>query len=193
MTTTPHSMPTTLMTPRLRLRAPVTADSSRIAMFIGDWDVAKMLSRVPYPYTEQDAKHWIADPGQGEHFAVVHANGVIGTVGLDVRDGSGALELGYWLAKPFWGRGFMTEAASAVIKALRACDESAAVTCSHFEDNAASAAVIRKLGFRPQGERQIDSVSRGQSVRSLTYRLPAGAPDTKPSLEPELETAGGVR
>jgi [ribosomal protein S5]-alanine N-acetyltransferase len=128
--TTPTTMPTTLMTPRLRLRAPVLADASRIAMFIGHWDVVKMLARPPYPYTEQDAKQWIANPGQGQHFVVVHANGVIGVVGLDVRGSSGALELGYWLAKPFWGRGFMTEAASAVIKALRVCDESADVTCS---------------------------------------------------------------
>ncbi len=190
--TTPHTMPTTLMTPRLRLRAPVLADASRIAMFIGAWDVAKMLARVPHPYTEQDARQWIADPGHGQHYVVVHANGVIGVVGFEARDASGAVELGYWLAQPFWGRGFMTEAAAAVIQALRACDENAVVTCSHFEDNAASAAVIRKLGFLATGERQMHSVSRGETVRSLTYGLPSVAPRHGRQHQTELETAGGV-
>jgi RimJ/RimL family protein N-acetyltransferase len=191
MTHTPHTMPTTLMTPRLRLRAPVLADASRIAMFIGAWDVAKMLATVPHPYTEADAKRWIADPGhEPVRFVVVHANGVIGAIGAGSRDKSGALELGYWLAQPFWGRGFMTEAVSAVIKALRSCDECVTVTCSHFADNPASSAVIRKLGFVPTGDRQTMSVARGETVRALTYRLPYGAETA--SRETELETAGGV-
>lgn len=172
MTTPRHQMPSSLQTPRLRLRAPDQADASRIAMFIGAWDVVRMLARVPHPYTEQDAINWIADPGQNHHFVLVHANGVIGVVGLDVRDQSGALELGYWLAKPFWGRGLVTEAAAAVIFALRQHDPRAAITCSHFVDNEGSARVIRKLGFVPTGERMITSVSRGVDVRSLTYRLP---------------------
>ena len=173
-------MPTTLQTPRLRLRKPDLADASRIAMFIGEWDVARMLARVPYPYTEQDAVSWIGDPGQGchqgQHYVLVHANGVIGAVGVgerdDGKDNGGAVELGYWLAKPFWGRGLVTEAAAAVIFALRQHDPRAAITCSHFVDNESSARVIRKLGFVQTGERMLASVSRGVEVRSLNYRLP---------------------
>ena len=169
---THQPMPMTLQTQRLRLRAPDLADASRIAMFIGEWDVVRMLSRVPYPYTEQDANRWIANSGQGHRYVLVHANGVVGAVGLEVRDDSGALELGYWLAKPFWGRGLVNEAAAAVIFALRQHDPRAAITCSHFVDNEGSARVIRKLGFVQTGERMIKSVSRGVEVRTLTYRLP---------------------
>ena len=170
---TTANLPSTLQTPRLRLRAPDLADASRIATFIGAWDVARMLSRVPYPYTEQNAKSWILDPGNEPHrYVLVHANGVIGVVGLSVRDDLGALDLGYWLAKPFWGRGLVTEAAASVIFALRQHDPRALITCSHFADNAGSARVIRKLGFVQTGERSITCVSRGVDVRSLTYRLP---------------------
>jgi RimJ/RimL family protein N-acetyltransferase len=197
MTTTRHtlSMPTTLFTPRLRLRTPVMADASRIAMFIGDWDVVKFLASPPYPYTEADAKQWLAKqpPETGANYVVVHANGVIGVVGVEIRQATGEFELGYWLAKPFWGRGFMTEAVGVVIRALRTCDPKAPLNVAHFEDNAGSAGVIRKLGFVPTGERRIDSASRGTSVRSLTYRLPFDAERAPRRADTaELETAGGA-
>lgn len=194
MTTTGTPLPTTLQTPRLRLRAPVLADAPRIAMFVGAWEVARMLARVPHPYTEQDAKNWIGDPdGEARRYVVVHANGVIGVVGLELRDQAGTYELGYWLAQPFWGRGFMTEAAAAVIEALRACDPSAAVTCCHFADNPASAAVIRKLGFVATGERQLDCRARGQAVRALTYSLPPRQPRARRATTLELEAERSVR
>jgi [ribosomal protein S5]-alanine N-acetyltransferase len=178
MTTTfPYPlMPETLSTTRLRLRAPVAADGQRIATFIGDWDVVKMLSRVPHPYREADATSWIASLKRetSATYALVHANGVIGVVGIEQRH-DGVAELGYWLAKPFWGRGLMTEAARAVVKAARACAPDAALSCGHFDDNAASKRVIEKLGFVATGVLMDRSVSRDAAVRVVTYRLPTAA------------------
>jgi RimJ/RimL family protein N-acetyltransferase len=209
-----HRMPETLSTPRLRLRAPVAADASRIATFIGDWDVVKMLSRVPYPYREADAEAWIAnlDRARGAHYALVHANGVIGVVGVEqcenashaglagggAQEAAGAsalrasggtraglagggaqeeraAELGFWLAKPFWGRGLMTEAARAVISSSRSCGPRAQIATGHLDENAASKRVIEKLGFVPTGERTARSLSRNADVRLVTYRLPIAA------------------
>jgi [ribosomal protein S5]-alanine N-acetyltransferase len=185
MTTQRSTIPSTLQTPRLRLRAPVQADAGRIAMFIGKWEVARMLSRVPYPYTEADAISWIADPGSEPHrYALVHANGVVGAVGLGVLgEASGALELGYWLAQPFWGRGLMTEAAGAVIAALRASDPSVRITCSHFADNVGSRRVIEKLGFVRTGDRRIACLSRGTDVHAIEYSLPVAASADRPVSE----------
>jgi [ribosomal protein S5]-alanine N-acetyltransferase len=188
MTTFPYLlMPETLTTTRLRLRAPVAADAQRIATFIGDWDVAKMLSSPPYPYREADALSWIATltSETSATYALVHANGVIGVVGIEQRH-NGVAELGYWLAKPFWGRGLMTEAARAVVKAARACAPDAPLSCGHFDDNGASKRVIEKLGFVATGARVDRSVSRNADVRVVTYRLPttASAVVRTPSLTP---------
>jgi [ribosomal protein S5]-alanine N-acetyltransferase len=187
-----HLMPETMTTQRLRLRAPVQADASRIAMFIGDWDVAKMLARVPHPYREADAIAWIGsvDRSKRANYVLVHANGVIGAVGIEQR-ADGVAELGYWLAKPFWGRGLVTEAATAVINAARVCGPRAAITCSHFDDNPASERVIQKLGFVATGEQQARSVSRNADVRLLTYRLPVVIPTraTAATSPPELTPA----
>jgi RimJ/RimL family protein N-acetyltransferase len=168
------TMPATLLTQRLKLRAPVCADASRIAMFIGDWDVARMLEAVPHPYNEADAIRWIDSPFLGQRWVMVHANGVIGAVGLELKS-DGAVALGYWLAKPFWGRGLVTEAALTVINAARCCGPTAVITSGHFADNPASQRVLQKLGFVATGDIQIRSRSRNAEVRLLTYRLPVAA------------------
>ena len=58
-------------------------------------------------------------------------------------------ELGYWLGKPFWGRGYMPEAAKAVLR--RAFTElgMAKVWCGYYEGNLKSKRVQEKLGFEP--------------------------------------------
>lgn len=171
MTTPLPTLPSTLTTQRLRLRSPGLADVQRIATFIGDWDVARMLTKVPHPYCEADARAWISRVVPGEHWALVHANGVVGVIGLEAK-GTVGIELGYWLAKPFWGRGLMTEAARAVLAEARAAAPHAEILCSHLEDNQASQNVIAKLGFVPTGQTTCRSVSRNADVIVMTYRLP---------------------
>jgi RimJ/RimL family protein N-acetyltransferase len=189
-TRSPHTdarrWPSVLATPRLKLRPLAFEDAPRIAMFASDAAVARMTARLPHPYSEQDARAFIASAAAAHSWAVVHANGVIGVVGLDDR-GAAGLELGYWLGKPFWGRGIVTEAAGAVIIAsLRACS-TRAVTACHFEDNPASGRVLEKLGFQATGTFQmVRCIARNADVRAPTYRLlPA---TTVPASPNELQS-----
>jgi RimJ/RimL family protein N-acetyltransferase len=188
-------MPETMTTTRLRLRTPVLADAPRIAMFIGDWDVVKMLAKPPHPYREADAISWIEtlDRRDGAHYVLVHANGVVGVVGLQSSDKADA-ELGYWLAKPFWGRGLMTEAATAVMAAASTCTPYAEICSGHFADNAASQRVLVKLGFERHGDSLLQSVSRGAAVRHVDYRrrlvpLPARGESLGAAPPPQLISA----
>jgi [ribosomal protein S5]-alanine N-acetyltransferase len=181
--TASSAIPTALFTPRLKLRAPVLADASRIATFIGDWEVAKMLSTVPYPYCETDAVTWISgqQPSGVGPYVLVHANGVIGAVSIELQS-DGTPELGYWLAKPFWGRGLMTEAAAAVIMVSRAAAPKGIIACSHIVGNDGSKRVIEKLGFTATGERMMRCLARNTEVRLLTYRLPVATLASSPIL-----------
>ena len=77
------------------------------------------------------------------------APNLVGSCGLGRRP-SGAVELGYWIARPFWGRGYATEAAVALIDIARALGFTQ-LEGSHFLDNPASARVLEKLGFEPIG------------------------------------------
>ncbi len=96
-----------LSTERLTLRPLGRADAARMAALLNDFDIARMVSRIPHPYSAADAEAYMAhledaDPSCERVFALEsEAAGLMGVVGLDPRDG-GATELGYWLGRPFW-------------------------------------------------------------------------------------------
>src|SRR5947209_15591766 len=108
-------------TPRLLLRPGFPEDAPALASAIADEAIARNLANVPWPYRMRDAEAYLASPrdpvlpsvlifdlGQG-------APQLAGACGLGRRS-SGAVELGYWIAKSFWGRGLATEACTALIE-----------------------------------------------------------------------------
>ena len=157
-----------LETERLLLRPPKAADISQFVPLLNDFEVAKNLSRVPYPYTEDDACAFIVRmasalaAGTGYVFAILLKPGMfIGLCGLHPDSG---WELGYWLGKPFWGRGYATEAGRRVVKFAFEDLKAEALRASWFHDNPASGHVLAKLGFQPAGDGEITSLSRGGPV-----------------------------
>ncbi|HUP68030.1 MAG TPA: GNAT family N-acetyltransferase, partial [Sphingomicrobium sp.] len=74
---------------------------------------------------------------------------LVGACGLGRRP-SGAVEMGYWIARDHWGRGLATEACTALIDIARTLGLTS-VEGSHFVDNPASARVLEKLGFSSRG------------------------------------------
>ena len=62
------------------------------------------------------------------------------------------VELGYWIAREYWGRGYATEAARAVLRLAKVLGHREAGVAGHFIDNPASGAVLRKVGFEPTGK-----------------------------------------
>ena len=95
-------------------------DQGRFVTLANDYDIwVNLRDRFPHPYTRADAEDWIAlqsgrDPTTV--FAICDAEGPIGAIGLETREADyrHSAELGYWLGKPFWGRGIMTTAAKVV-------------------------------------------------------------------------------
>ncbi|RZJ78316.1 MAG: N-acetyltransferase, partial [Brevundimonas sp.] len=105
----------TLDSERLRLRPLREQDAPALARFAADRDVARMTTRMPHPYGLNEAKSFLenATSGDGPVFAIAGSDdSLIGALGFHDIDERGAPEIGYWLAKPFWGRGLATEAVS---------------------------------------------------------------------------------
>jgi RimJ/RimL family protein N-acetyltransferase len=145
------SMSKPIKTRRLALRELADSDVPALALLAGDWDVARMTARIPFPYSEALAREWMGTIGPGEFVRVITHKGVlVGAVGYVENDGSSA-EIGYWIGKPWWGQGFATEAASALVRYCFTTAGMKRLTCCHFDDNPASARVIQKLGFQPHG------------------------------------------
>jgi RimJ/RimL family protein N-acetyltransferase len=140
-----------IKTRRLVLRELTDSDTPEFAHLAGDWDVARQTARIPYPYSEELAREWMDTLGPEEFVrAVVHHGTLIGAVGYVANEDRSA-EIGYWIGKPWWGLGFATEAASALVRHCFTTAGFKRLTCCHFVDNAASRRVIQKLGFRANG------------------------------------------
>ena len=149
---------TEIRTERLVLRPPETTDARRIGMLSRDRDVARMVSLMPYPQPDICAEGFIlimqarARLGNDHVYAIdLPGEGAIGVCGAHARGEGGGIEIGYWLGRPFWGKGFATEAARAVTAIARAPGRGP-VTSGHFVDNPASGRVLEKVGFVYTGE-----------------------------------------
>jgi RimJ/RimL family protein N-acetyltransferase len=97
---------------------------------------------------------------------------LVGSVGLS-RDGD-KVELGYWIGRPYWGQGYATEAARALLSLAKVLGHRRLVA-GHFVDNPASGRVLRKLGFCPTGVvRKRFSLGRGHEAPAQQLSLVLG-------------------
>jgi RimJ/RimL family protein N-acetyltransferase len=142
-------------TERLLLRPGWLEDAPALAQALGERSIVCNLARVPWPYHVEDAEAFLAAerrPDEPSFLVFRRTHGspqLIGSAGLG-RNPDGAVELGYWIARPHWGLGYATEAARAVVDVARSL-RLRRLTASHFIDNPASGRVLHKLGFRPSG------------------------------------------
>ena len=136
-------------------------DAPAVAHLISDWDVIRMLTTPPYPYRVSDAEAFVADASSRPwDFAVYRGGDLIGMCGITDH-------LGYWFGKAYWGQGYATEAAEAVIAAYWAGTEAKTLLSGAFAENAASQRVLAKLGFRTAGRSLVWCAARGSEVEHL--------------------------
>ena len=146
-----------LTTERLVLRPYSLSDVEPLVRLAGAREVAATTLRIPHPYTEQDAKNFIAtcqaSTGDEARFAItLRTDGQFcrGT-GLLLDAAQHHAELGYWLGVPFWGQGYATEAARAVLDYGFDVLNLHRIYASYLTHNVASGGVLRKIGMRYEG------------------------------------------
>jgi len=157
-------------TERLILRGPVHGDAEAIARYVGDFNVAGQTSNIPHPYGPGDAEAWVAKAMRANWdreaaFVVEHRDfGPLGMVGLSTNP-KGRPELGYWIGRPYWNRGYATEAVRGALKWVKRDWRKKLVVAGHFADNPASGQVLCKAGFLYTGEVETrTSKARGADV-----------------------------
>lgn len=143
-----------LATERLLLRPFTLDDAPAVQRLASAYEVAENTLLIPHPYPEGAAAEWIAKqkPANNHVFAItLHEGDVIGAVGLEVQPEHDRGEIGYWIGVPYWGRGYMTEAARAVIGWAFESLRLRRVFAFHFTRNPASGRVMQKIGMRHEG------------------------------------------
>jgi RimJ/RimL family protein N-acetyltransferase len=149
-------------TKRLVLRSLARADLPRLAELIGDWEVARWLVAVPYPYALQDAEEFYEcmeasiKAGSPEYFLLQQKGvGPIGAIGVhpprQPQSPPGEFVIGYWLGRNYWKQGFMSEALPPVIDIAFARADVDILTATTDPVNRASQNILRKAGLRCVG------------------------------------------
>jgi RimJ/RimL family protein N-acetyltransferase len=156
-------------TARLVLRPVEEEDLDAIVAGINDFEVSRMLARVPFPYARSDAENFLAatheQEGRNIALTVVDGDGVVGGLGLTGLRSE--REFGYWLARPAWGKGYATEAGRAFLAHLFRVAGLDVVRSGVFHDNPASLNVQTKLGFERIGSHMVHCLARRRLIEHV--------------------------
>jgi RimJ/RimL family protein N-acetyltransferase len=180
----------TIDTARLALRPLREDDDARIFELFANWEVMRFLSSPPWPYALEDARAFVrlrmAGNSDTIERAITRDGEFIGLVGAIIKPASAVQRargymLGYWLGQPYWGHGYMSEAAHAFIAHVFATIPDDTIYSGAFAENAASLRIQEKLGFRRDGEAMLFSNPNGKEMphvgtvltRATFERLPA--------------------
>ena len=165
-----------LTTERLLLRAPQPSDAEAIVALLKERRIAENTVRIPHPYSLADAQAFIAsaNTNEGETVFVITRKsvGVIGACGI-ARLSIAGPELGYWIGSQFWGLGYATEAARAIIEHAFAELGHEFLFAGARVSNPASRRVLEKCGFKWTGVALARIRALGISVPIDRYRLDA--------------------
>ena len=156
-------------TERLVLKKLVQADKERLVSLIGDFQVLKTLSKVPYPYTLDDADEWLErSHNQKFNLNIFLNDDLIGGVGLTPAEDD-FYELGYWLGVDYWGQGYATESVMEFLNYAKTNSSCEKLKANVFKENIASTKVLEKNGFKRVEDREVFSISRQENVISVNY------------------------
>jgi RimJ/RimL family protein N-acetyltransferase len=146
-----------IRTERLLLRRFSDSDIPDLVRLAGAREVAATTARIPHPYREADARHFLdlqrSDKSFGYAFAItlLSSGELCGAVGLHPAPDQPRAELGYWIGVPYWGNGYATEAAQAVIAFGFAKLSLHRIFAGYFSGNEASRRILEKLGMKHEG------------------------------------------
>ncbi|MDX1582802.1 MAG: GNAT family protein [Thermoanaerobaculia bacterium] len=151
--------PDTLETDRLILRSLTESDVTRMTELAGDWDIAARTLSLPHPYDEADAREFLErarerqNSGEGATFGIVERTSgrFIGCCGIELVKIHRCGELGYWIGKPYWNRGFASEAVGRLISWSFSTLGIEKITARVFDGNHASSRVLKKVGMEREG------------------------------------------
>lgn len=148
----------TLSTDRLLLNQVQENDIPEIVNLLNEKGFSEHTINLPYPYLAKNAEFWVGLAQKGfknkdKYVFAIRQKGhpkIIGGIDLNLITRHNKAEIGYWLGKSHWGKGYMTEATKAVIQfgfdlGLKK------IFASHFTTNPASGKVLQKAGMQKEG------------------------------------------
>lgn len=171
-----HQKNKTITTNRLVLRMFVKSDAEKVAWLCHNYNIFKNTLYLPYPYTKEDALEWIEshldnfEASKSYEFAVTdkESGELFGAIALSSNQKFNHGEIAYWIGEKYWGKGYATEAAEAIIQFAFNVKKYHKVFARYFHSNPASGRVLQKLGMREEGI-LIDHVRKENRYEDLVH------------------------
>lgn len=169
-----------LQTDRLILRPLFISDAPLFSKYAGDYDIARMTGSIAHPFPLLSAEFKIMSMREARvrnlaypYAITLDGEDMIGVMDLFRRHPNSDLEIGYWVARPFWGQGYACEAARAIIDEARNTLGVTHFVAGVFDDNPGSQKVLERLGFKRDATpaQMYFSMARLKKARSLSYTL----------------------
>ena len=167
------ALPLRIETERLTLRPPMRADVFDLVEQANNPRIARMLKRMPHPYTKADAVGFVDIVAQRDSeraYVVTMKRGTLVGVASFMFAPGYPPEIGYWFGQSYWGRGFATEVVRAMVCTAQATGAFPVICAQALAHNYASARVLEKAGFgRTHTSVDEDGNNKGKSV--IHFRL----------------------
>lgn len=168
-----------MATKEITLSRIVQGDKPALVRCLNEKGIYDNTLLIPYPYTEKDAEWWL---NHIMHFERVNdkrkvwairnqQEELIGAIGLQFKYGlhSHKDEFGYWLAKPYWGRGIMTEVVQLFTELCFTQLRLIRLEATVFAFNRPSARVLEKAGYEREGLLRKYHLKDGKFLDGLLY------------------------
>lgn len=159
------------------LRTWQPGDAESLTFYANDPAIGRNLrDGFPYPYTRRAADHWIsfASKEYPDTFAAIVIEGrAAGGIGLSLHENveRTSAEIGYWLARAYWGRGITTRAVVAMTAYAFSTFPLTRIYAVPFAHNVASSRVLEKAGYTLEGVMRRSAVKEGKIIDQLLYAI----------------------
>jgi [ribosomal protein S5]-alanine N-acetyltransferase len=153
-------------------------DAFRLAIIANNKNIADNLrDLLPHPYSLSDAQSWlnsvipVNDPPR--FFAVISDNQLAGSIGIVTKEDiyRKNVEIGYFLAEEYWGKGIMTKAVKAVTAYAFSTFDIVRVYAESFGDNPGSRRTLEKAGFICEAVLKNSIIKNGVVKDSCIYSV----------------------
>jgi RimJ/RimL family protein N-acetyltransferase len=168
-----------MSTERLALRLFRKSDANTVATLCNNYNIYKSTLYLPYPYHINDALTWIETHYDNfvadklYEFAITdkETGEVFGAIALSNNKSCNHGELAYWIGEPYWGRGYATEAAKAVLQFAFKEVKLHKVFARYFSSNIASGKVMEKIGMKHEGILKEHIIKEGKYEDLVYYGI----------------------
>ena len=155
------------------------SDSPRLVHWLNESMIHRTTLSIPFPYGDDNAEQFIEFANQSEsrfglptHIAIREGDEqLIGCIGIDNLKVGHCGELGYWLAKPYWNRGIMTQCVREFCETAMTQWQLIRISAHVFVGNQGSARVLEKSGFHLEGTLRKYYLKESQSIDAHLYAL----------------------